>query len=91
VLLKGERLPNMMIGGYDLDMVQNTAFARAPPSLRASCPGRRCRPESERSRSSPERTRTTAGRSSLDKNYDNYDPYLDKMKLPAGGIVGSII
>jgi len=28
----------MMIGGYDLDMVQNTAFGAGAPSLRARLP-----------------------------------------------------
>jgi basic membrane protein A len=91
ILMKGERLPNMMIGGYDVDMVQNTAFgAGAPePARKAALTA-----VADMKAKKPIFTGTykdNSGKVVLDKTYDNYDPYLDKMNYLLEGVVGSII
>jgi simple sugar transport system substrate-binding protein len=91
ILMKGERLPNMMIGGYDVDMVQNTPFGAG-----ASEPARKAALAAiaDMKAKKPIFTgtyRDNSGKVVLDKTYDNYDPYLDKMNYLLEGVVGSII
>src|SRR5258706_132575 len=79
ILMKGERLPNMMVGGYDTDMVQNTPFGAG-----ASEPARKAALAAiaDLKAGKPIFTGTwkdNAGKVVLDKTYDNYDPVLDRM------------
>src|SRR5713101_6208010 len=89
-LAKGEALPNVMFGGYDLDMVQNTPFGAgadektikvtndAIAALKAKAP----------IYVGPLKDNKT-GKVVIDKIYDNTDPYLDQMNYLLEGIIGS--
>jgi len=90
LLLKGEPLPNMLVGGYDSDMVQNTPFGAG-----ASEPARKAALQAiaDLKANKPIFTGTykdNTGKVVLNKTYDNYDPYLDQMNYLLEGIVGSI-
>ncbi len=90
MLIKGERLPNMMVGGYDTDMVQNTPFGAG-----ASEPARKAALAAiaDLKAGKPIFTGTwkdNAGKVVLDKTYDNYDPVLDRMNYLLDGVVGSM-
>ncbi|MBV8031833.1 MAG: BMP family ABC transporter substrate-binding protein [Betaproteobacteria bacterium] len=90
LLMKGERLPNMYIGGYDLDMVQNTPFGAGAPE-----PARRAALAAiaDLKAKKPIFTGTwkdNAGKVVLNKTYDNYDPYLDQMNYLLEGVVGAL-
>jgi basic membrane protein A len=89
-LAKGSPLPNMMAGGYDTDMVQNTPFGAG-----ASEEARKAATEAiaDLKAKKPIYTGTlkdNKGKVVIDKAYDNYDPYLDQMDYLLEGVVGSI-
>jgi basic membrane protein A and related proteins len=91
ILMKGERLPNMMIGGYELDMVQNTAFgAGATEPARTAALAAIADLKAKKPIFSGTYKDNT-GKVVLDKTYDNYDPYLDQMNYLVEGVVGSLI
>jgi simple sugar transport system substrate-binding protein len=90
-LAKGQKLPNMVAGGYNKDFVQNTPFGAgatdagkkaaivAIADLKAGKP----------IYVGPLKDNKT-GKVVIDKTYDNYDPYLDQMNYLLEGVVGSI-
>ena len=89
-LAKGEKPPNFLVGGYEADMVGNTAFgpgasdaarkaaAQAIADLRAKKP----------IYAGPLKDNKT-GKIVIDKVYDNLDPFLGKMDYLLEGILGS--
>ena len=89
-LAKGEPLPNMLAGGYDADMVQNTAFgAGASPEARKAA----TQAIADLKAKKPIYVgplKDNKGKLVIDKAYDNYDPYLDQMNYLLEGVVGSI-
>lgn len=90
-LRKGEKLPNMYVGGYDKDMVQNTPFgAGASPAARNAA----LIAISNLKAQKPMYVgpwKDNKGNLVLETSYDNYDPYLDQMNYLLEGVVGSII
>jgi basic membrane protein A and related proteins len=90
-LAEGKPLPNMVAGGYESDMVQNSPF------------GAGCTPEAKKAAEAaiadlrakkpiyvgPLKDNKT-GKVVIDKTYDNLDPYLDQMDYLLEGVVGSI-
>ena len=88
---KGEKLPNMLTGGYDKDMVSNTPFgAGASEAARAAAAAAIADLKAGKPMFvGPMKDNT--GKLVLDKTYDNYDPYLDQMNYLLDGVVGSIM
>jgi simple sugar transport system substrate-binding protein len=89
-LAEGKPLPNMVAGGYEGDMVQNSPFgAGASPEARAAATAAIADLKAKK----PIYVGTlkdNKGKVVIDKTYDNLDPYLDKMDYLHEGVVGSI-
>lgn len=90
-LAAGKKLPNMVAGGYEADMVQNTSFGAgaseaARKAATAAIAGLR---EKKPIYVGPLKDNKT-GAVVIDKTYDNLDPYLDKMNYLLEGVMGSI-
>jgi basic membrane protein A len=83
-------LPNFMVGGYNSDMLRNTAYgAGATPEAIAAADAaiealKGGMPIYKGT------LRDNAGNVVVDKEYDNYDPYLDGMNWLLEGVQGSI-
>ncbi len=89
-LAAGKALPNMVSGGYEGDMVQNSPF------------GAGCTPEGKKAAEAAIADlkakkpiyvgplKDNKGKVVIDKTYDNLDPYLDQMNYLLEGVVGSI-
>jgi simple sugar transport system substrate-binding protein len=86
----GKPMPNMTAGGYEGDMVQNTAFgAGASPEARTAAE----KAIADLKAKKPIYVgplKDTKGKVVIDKPYDNLDPYLDQMDYLLEGVVGSI-
>ena len=89
-LAKGGTLPNVFIGGFEKDMVRNTPFgAGATPEARKAA----TQAIADLTAGKPMFTGTikdNKGKVVMDKTYDNYDPYLDRMDYLLEGVVGSL-
>lgn len=90
-IAKGEKLSNFVSGGYEADMVQNTAFGAgaseaAQKAAAAAIAGLKAKKPIY---SGPLKDNKT-GKLVIDKAYDNLDPFLDKMDYLLEGVVGSI-
>jgi simple sugar transport system substrate-binding protein len=83
-------LPNMLSGGYDTDMVQNTPFgAGATEPAKAAATAAIADLKAKKPiYVGP--LKDNKGKVVIDKTYDNYDPYLDKMDYLLEGVVGSV-
>ena len=89
-LAAGKPLPNMVSGGYEADMVQNSPF------------GAGCTPEAKKAAESAIADlkakkpiyvgplKDNKGNVVIAKTYDNLDPFLDQMNYLLEGVVGSI-
>jgi simple sugar transport system substrate-binding protein len=86
----GKPLPNMMVGGYEADMVQNTPFgAGATPAARTAATEAIAYLKARKPiYIGP--LKDNKGKVVIDKTYDNLDPFLDKMDYLLDGVVGSI-
>ena len=88
---EGEALPNWLVGGYDKnDMLRNTPYgAGATPEAIAAADA-----AIEALKAGTPIYKGTlkdnAGNVVVDKDYDNYDPYLDGMNWLLEGVQGSI-
>ena len=86
----GEPLPNWLIGGYDSDMLRSTPFgAGATPEAIAAAEAA----IADLAGGMPIYTgtlRDNAGNVVVDREYDNYDPYLDGMNWLLEGVQGSL-
>jgi basic membrane protein A and related proteins len=86
----GEPLPNFMVGGYNNDMLRNTPYgAGATPEAIAAADEAIAALKGGK----PIYTGTlkdNKGNVVVDKEYDNYDPYLDGMNWLLEGVQGSI-
>ena len=91
MIVKGEKLPNLNEGGFDRDMVQNTAFgAGATDAARkAATGGDRLRSRGAR-RSLSVRSRTTKATSSATETLGLYEPSLWGTDYLIEGVVGSV-
>lgn len=89
-IVKGVPPPNVLVGGYDKDMVHNTAFgAGASDAARnaatvAIADMRAGKPMF----AGP--IKDNKGRIVIDKPYSNYDPFLDRMDYLVEGVAGSV-
>lgn len=90
MLAKGETLPNIVVGGYDNDMVRNTPFGAGatPEAIKAAEAAIAGLKEKKPIYVGP--LKDNKGNVVIDKTYDNYDPYLDGMDYLLEGVVGSI-
>jgi simple sugar transport system substrate-binding protein len=89
-LAAGKPLPNMVAGGYDTDMVQNTPFgAGASDAARAAATAAIADLKAKKPiYVGP--LKDNKGKVVIGKSYDNYDPFLDQMDYLLEGVVGSI-
>jgi len=90
MLAKGETLPNVVVGGYDNDMVQNTAFGAGatPEAVKAAEAAIAGLKEKKPIYVGP--LKDNNGNVVLDKTFDNYDPVLDGINFLLEGVKGSI-
>ena len=90
MLAKGEALPNVVVGGYDNDMVQNSAFGAGatPEAIKAAEAAIAGLKAKKPIYVGP--LKDNAGNVVIDKTYDNYDPFLDGMGYLLDGVIGSI-
>jgi simple sugar transport system substrate-binding protein len=89
-LKAGKNLPNMLIGGYDKDMVQNTPFG---PGATEAARKAATVAIADLKAGKPMFTGTLKdqkGKVVLDKTYDNYDPILDQMNYLLEGVTGAL-
>jgi simple sugar transport system substrate-binding protein len=89
-LAKGEALPNFTVGGYDNDMVKNTAYGAGatPEAIKAADAAIEGLKAKKPIYVGP--LKDNQGNVVIDKTYDNYDPYLDGMNFLLEGVSGSI-
>src|ERR1700749_220338 len=90
LLKAGKSLPNMVSGGYESDMVQNTPFGagasdEAKKAALAAIEGLK---DKKPIYVGP--LKDNKGKVVIDKTYDNLDPFLDQMNYLLEGVVGSI-
>ena len=89
-IAKGAPLPNFMVGGYNNDMLRNTAYGAGatPESITAADAA-----IAELVKGAPIYVgplKDNAGNVVIDKTYDNYDPFLDGMNYLLEGVQGSL-
>jgi basic membrane protein A len=90
MLAKGEPLPNVVLGGYHNDMVQNTAYGAGatPEAIAAADAAIASLKAGKPIYAGPLKDNT--GKMVLDKTFDNYDPALDGMNYLLEGVKGSL-
>lgn len=89
-LAKGEKLPNMVAGGYDTDMVQNTPYGAGASEAARKAADEAIADLKAKKPIYAGPLKDNKGKLVIDKAYDNYDPYLDQMDYLLEGVVGSI-
>jgi basic membrane protein A len=87
----GETPPNFLVGGYHNDMLRNTAYgAGATPEAIAAADAAIAGLKAGTLKIYTGTLKDNAGNVVVDKEYDNYDPYLDGMNWLLEGVQGSI-
>ncbi len=87
----GKTPPNFLVGGYDTDMLRNTAYgAGATPEAIAAADAAIAELKAGTLKIYKGTLKDNAGNVVVDKEYDNYDPYLDGMNWLLEGVQGSI-
>jgi basic membrane protein A len=87
----GETPPNFLVGGYHNDMLRNTAYgAGATPEAIAAADAAIAELKAGTLKIYKGTLKDNAGNVVVDKEYDNYDPYLDGMNWLLEGVQGSI-
>ena len=88
-LAAGKSLPNFLIGGYEVDFVQNTPFGAGAtePAKKAALAAIDGLKAKKPIYVGP--LKDNKGKVVIDKTYDNLDPFLDKMDYLLEGVVGS--
>ncbi|CAN5117500.1 BMP family ABC transporter substrate-binding protein [soil metagenome] len=90
-LKKGEKLPNMLTGGYDKDMVQNSPFgAGASEAARNAALAAIADMKAQKPMFAGP-LKDNKGNLVIEKSIGNYDPSLDGMNYLLEGVVGSVI
>ena len=89
-LAKGEKLPNMVAGGYDTDMVQNTPYGAGASDAARKAADAAIADLKAKKPIYVGPLKDNKGKLVIEKAYDNYDPYLDQMDYLLEGVVGSI-
>jgi basic membrane protein A and related proteins len=89
-LAAGKPLPNMVTGGYEADMVQNSPFgAGASDAARKAATAAIADLRAKKPIYVGPLKDNKTGKVVIDKTYDNLDPYLDQMNYLLEGVVGS--
>jgi basic membrane protein A and related proteins len=90
-LAAGKPLPNMVAGGYEADMVQNSPFgAGASDAARKAATAAMADLRAKKPIYVGPLKDNKTGKVVIDKTYDNLDPYLDQMNYLLEGVTGSI-
>ncbi len=90
-LAANKPLPNMVAGGYEADMVQNSPFgAGANDAARRAATAAIADLRAKKPIYVGPLKDNKTGKVVIDKSYDNLDPYLDQMNYLLEGVVGSI-
>ena len=89
-LKSGKPLPNMVSGGYEGDMVQNTPFGAGADDAARKAATAAIADLKNKKPIYVGPLKDNKGKVVIDKTYDNLDPYLDKMDYLLEGIQGSI-
>jgi basic membrane protein A len=86
----GKPLPNFLVGGYNNDMLRNTAYGAGatPEAIKAADAAIEALKGGFKIYAG--NLKDNAGNVVVDKDYDNYDPYLDGMNWLLEGVQGSI-
>jgi basic membrane protein A and related proteins len=89
-LAAGKPLPNMVAGGYETDMVQNSPFgAGASDAARKAATAAIADLRAKKPIYVGPLKDNKTGKVVIDKTYGNTDPYLDQMNYLLEGVVGS--
>jgi simple sugar transport system substrate-binding protein len=89
-LKAGKTLPNMVSGGYEADMVQNTPFGAGADDAARKAATAAIADLKNKKPIYVGPLKDNKGNLVLSKTYDNLDPYLDKMNYLLEGVQGSI-
>ena len=89
-IASGTPLPNFLVGGYNNDMLRNTAYGAGatPDAIKAADAAIAALKGGFMIYKSGLKDNT--GKVVTDKDYDNYDPYLDGMNWLLDGVQGSL-
>ncbi|HUD89557.1 MAG TPA: BMP family ABC transporter substrate-binding protein [Xanthobacteraceae bacterium] len=90
LLKAGKPLPNMMSGGYEADMVQNTPFGAGADDAARKAATKAMADLKQRMPIYVGPLKDNKGNLVISKTYDNLDPYLDQMNYLLEGVQGSI-
>jgi basic membrane protein A and related proteins len=90
LLKAGKPLPNMMSGGYEADMVQNTPFGAGAGDPARKAATKAIADLKQRMPIYVGPLKDNKGNLVIGKTYDNLDPYLDQMNYLLDGVQGSI-
>ena len=87
----GTPLPNFLVGGYNNDMLRNTPYgAGATPEAIKAADAAIATLKDGSLKIYKGTLKDNTGKVVVDKDYDNYDPYLDGMNWLLEGVQGSI-
>jgi simple sugar transport system substrate-binding protein len=86
----GKPLPNMMSGGYESDMVQNTPFGAGADDGARRAAEKAIADLKNKMPIYVGPLKDNKGNVVISKTYDNLDPFLDKMNYLLDGVQGSI-
>jgi basic membrane protein A and related proteins len=89
-LKAGKPLPNMQVGGYESDMVQNTPFGAGADEAARKAANEAIVGLKNRKPIYVGPLKDNKGNLVITKTYDNLDPWLDKMNFLLEGVQGSI-
>ena len=88
-LAKGETLPNFIAGGYDNDMLRNSAFGAGATPRRAKAADAAIAGLKASKPIYVGPLKDNAGKVVIERSMDNYDPVLDGMNYLLEGVIGS--
>jgi basic membrane protein A and related proteins len=89
-LTAGKKLPNMVSGGYEADMVTNSPFGAGATEEAKKAATAAIADLKAKKPIYTSGLKDNKGKVVMDKTYDNLDPYLDQMNYLLEGVVGSI-
>ena len=89
-LTAGKSLPNMVSGGYEADMVQNTPFGAGAGDAAQKAATTAIADLKNKKPIYVGPLKDNKGKVVISKTYDNLDPFLDKMDYLLDGVQGSI-
>jgi simple sugar transport system substrate-binding protein len=89
-LTGGKTLPNMVSGGYEADMVQNTPFGAGASEAAKKAATEAIADLKAKKPIYVGPLKDNAGKVVISKTYDNLDPFLDQMNYLLEGVQGSI-